>query len=290
MSERDSNSVGDKAADPNRDRADDFTGPPVTAAEVALLQKLFLVGADLACEAAARAKAELAEAAAKSGDPAAAKAAQAAANEATKTFEHMSRIARLTLGLKAKLVMDLETWRRRRAQAADGQAKAAENQRRNEVKQTVGPILEEVVGQAHGAKAAASVAPSMNRWFAERDYETHLPNLPIGELIGRIAGAVGYVIDWSLWQDRYDWAKAAEASCPPEPAPPTITRIENVIVYPEWQEKQMREAAEAAAAREQTATAEPEAPPAPPATASTPQGPPGAEPARRTGWAAWADP
>ena len=286
MSERDSNSA-DQAADPNRDRRDDFTGPPVTAAEVALLQKLFLVGADLACEAAARVKAKLAEAAAEAGDPAAAKAAEAAATQATKTFEHMSRIARLTLGLKAKLVMDLETWRRRRAQAASGQAKTAETQRRNELKQKIGPILEEVVGQAHGAKAAASVAPTMNRWFAERDYETQLPNLPIGELIGRIAGAVGYVIDWSLWQDRYDWTKAAEASCPPEPAPPTITRIENVIVYPEWQEKQMREAAEAAAAREQTATVEPETPPA---DASMPQGPPRDEPAPRTGWAGWADP
>ena len=286
MSERDSNSVGDKPSDPNRDREDDFTGPPVTAAEVALLQKLFLVGADLACEVAARVKAKLAEAAAMAGDPAAAKAAEQAAHQATETFEHMSRIARLTLGLKAKLVMNLEIWRRRRAQAAAGQAKTSENQRRNELKQQIGPILEEVVGQAHGAKAAASVAPSMNRWFAERDYETQLPNLPIGELIGRIAGAVGYVIDWSLWQDRYDWAKAAEASCPPEPAPPTITRIENVIVYPEWQEKQMREAAEAAAA-EQTATAEPATPPA---DASMPQGPPPDEPAPRTGWAGWADP
>ena len=288
MSERDPN-LTDEAADPNRDREDDFTGPPVTAAEVALLQKLFLVGADLACEAAARVKAKLAEAAAEAGNPAAAKAAEAAATQATKTFEHMSRIARLTLGLKAKLVMDLETWRRRRAQEAAGQAKTSENQRRNELKQKIGPILEEVVGQAHGAKAAASVAPSMNRWFAERDYETQLPNLPIGELIGRIAGAVGYVIDWSLWQDRYDWTKAAEAACPPEPAPPTITRIENVIVYPEWMEQQMRQAAEAAAA-EQTATAEPEAPPASPAATATPQGPPPDEPARRTGWAAWADP
>ena len=287
MSERDSNSVGDKATDPSRDREDDFTGPPVTAAEVALLQKLFLVGADLACEAAARVRAKQAEAAAMAGDPAAAKAAEQAATQATKTFEHMSRIARLTLGLKAKLVMDLETWRRRRAQDAAGQAKASETQRRNELKQKIGPILEEVVGQAHGAKAAASVAPSMNRWFAERDYETQLPNLPIGELIGRIAGAVGYVIDWSLWQDRYDWTKAAEASCPPEPAPPTITKVEWQVVYPEWQEKQMREAAEAAAAREQTATAEPAAPPA---DASMPQGPPQDEPARRTGWAAWADP
>ena len=287
MSKRDSNSVGDKATDPNRDREDDFTGPPVTAAEVALLQKLFLVGADLACEAAARVQAKMAEAAAMAGDPAAAKAAQAAATQATKTFEHMSRIARLTLGLKAKLVMNLETWRRRRAQEASGQAKTAENQRRNELKQKIGPILEEVVGQAHGAKAAASVAPSMNRWFAERDYETQLPNRPIGELIGRIAGAVGYKIDWSLWQDQYDWAKAAEASCPPEPAEPTITKIEWQVVYPEWQEKQMREAAEAAAAREHTATAEPETPPA---DASTPQGPPQDEPAPRSGWAGWADP
>ena len=287
MSEREPNPT-DQAADPNRVRVDDFTGPPVTAAEVALLQKLFLVGADLACEAAARVKAKLAEAAAEAGDPAAAKAAEQAAAQATKTFEHMSRIARLTLGLKAKLVMDLETWRRRRAQAASGQAKASENQRRNELKQKIGPILEEVVGQAHGAKAAASVAPSMNRWFAERDYETQLPNLPIGELIGRIAGAVGYKIDWGLWQDQYDWTKAAEASCPPEPGPPTITKIEWQVVYPEWQEKQMREAAEAAAAaREQTATAEPAAPPA---DASTPQGPPPDEPAPRTGWAGWADP
>ena len=121
MNERDPNSFADHPADPNRDREDDFTGPPVTAAEVALLQKLFLVGADLACEAAARVKAKQAEAAAMAGDPAAAKAAEAAAAQATKTFEHMSRIARLTLGLKAKLVMDLETWRRRRAQAASGQ-------------------------------------------------------------------------------------------------------------------------------------------------------------------------
>ena len=58
MSERDPISDAEEAAAGPRDREDDFTGPPVPAAEVALLQKLFLVGADLACEAAARVRAD----------------------------------------------------------------------------------------------------------------------------------------------------------------------------------------------------------------------------------------
>ena len=285
MSERDPNPT-DQAADPNRDRADDFTGPPVTAAEVAVLQELGFIGADLARDAAGRAKAKLAEAAANRAEPAASKAAEEEATQATKTFEHMTRVVRLTFGLKARLVMGLDIWRRRMAAGVAEQAKDAENRRRNGLKQQIGPILEQVVGKAHGAKAAASVAEPMNQWFAEREYETQLPDRPIGELIGRIAGAVGYKIDWSGSQDQ-PWAEAAEASCPPEPAPPTITKVEWQVVYPEWQEKQMREAAEAAAAREQTATAEPEAPPA---DASTPQGPPPDEPAPRSGWAGWADP
>ena len=284
------NSAADQPTDSNRDREDDFFGPPVTAEEVALLQKMVQIGANLACRAAARAEAKLVQADAEAADSAAAKAAEQAANRETKTCEHMSRMMRLTLGLKAKLVMDLYTWRRRTAEGAAEQAKDAEKQRRNGLKQQVGPILEQLVGKDHGGKAAASVAQPMNQWFAERDYETRLPNLPLGEVIGRIAGALGYKIDWSGSQDQ-PWAADAEASCPPEPGEPTITKIEHVIVYPEWREKQLREAAEAAAAAaEQTATAAPEAPPAEPADASTPQGPPPDEPAKRTGWAAWADP
>ena len=279
MNERAANSATDHPADPIRDRQDDFTGPPVTAAEVAVLQELGFIGADLARDAAGRAKAMLAEVAANRAEPVAAKAAAEEATQATKTFEHMTRVARLTFGLKARLVMGLDIWRRRMAAGVAEQAKEAENRRRNGLKQQIGPILEQVVGKAHGAKAAASVAEPMNRWFAEREYETQLPDRPIGELIGRIAGAVGYKIDWSGSQDE-PWAEAAEASCPPEPAPPEITRIEWVIVDP------VAEAAEAAA-REQTATAEPAAPPA---GASTPQGPPPAEPAPRSGWAGWADP
>ena len=211
--------------DPDRDRADDFTGPPVTAAEVALLQKLALIGADVACEAREREKAKRQRAAVEANE-AAAKATEAAANQETKTFERMSRMVGMTIRLKAKLVMDLERWRRRIAEAAAAPAKDADRRRRAEVKRNVGDILNEVVGKTHGPKAAASVAQRINRWFAARDYETQLPDLPVGELAARIARELGYKIVWSDWGHRF-WAAAAEAADPPEPpyTPPEIQRV-----------------------------------------------------------------
>ena len=210
------------AIDPGPDREDDFTGPPVTAAEVALLQKLASIGGDLACKAAERAETRRAEAAVEANE-AASKAAEAEARQETKTFERMSRMVGMTIGLKAKLVMDLERWRRRVAEAAAAPAKEAERRRRADMKRNVGDILNEVVGKAHGPKAAASVAQRINRWFAARDYETRLPDLPVGELAARIARDFGYKIVWSDWQDRL-WAAAAEAADPPEPpyTPPEI--------------------------------------------------------------------
>jgi hypothetical protein len=215
--------VNDQATiDPDRDRADDFTGPPVTAAEVALLQKLAMIGGDLACDAAGRAKAKRDRAAVEAND-AAAKAMEAEARQETKSFERLSRMVGMTIGLKAKLVMDLERWRRRIAEAAAAPAKDAERRRRAEMKRNVGDILNEVVGKAHGPKAAASVAQRINRWFAARDYETQLSDLPLGELAARIARELGYKIVWSDWRDRL-WAAAAEAADPPEPpyTPPEI--------------------------------------------------------------------
>ena len=208
--------------DPDRDREDDFTGPPVTASEVALLQKLALIGADVACEAREREKAKRDRAAVEANE-AASKAAEAEANQETKTFERMSRMVGMTIGLKAKLVMDLQRWRRRSAEAAAAPAKEADRRRRADAKQKVGDILNEVVGKAHGPKAAASVAQRINRWFAARDYETRLPDLPVGELAARIARDFGYKIVWSDWRDRL-WAAAAEAADPPEPpyTPPEI--------------------------------------------------------------------
>src|SRR5271156_2581548 len=169
MNERHSNSHAEEAAAGPQDRADDFTGPPGTAAEVALLQELAQIGAGLARQAAGRAEAKR-DAAAVEANEAAAKAAEAEARLETKTFEHMSRMVGMTIGLKAKLVMDLERWRRRIAEAAAAPGKAAERRRRAEMKRNVGDILNEAVGKAHGAKAAASVARRLNRWFTERDY------------------------------------------------------------------------------------------------------------------------
>jgi hypothetical protein len=230
VNERDPNSYADEASAGPQDRADDFTGPPVTAAEVALLQELAQMGANLARKAGVRAEAKQ-DAAALEANDAAAKAAENDANRETRTFEHMSRMFRLTLGLKAKLVIDLERWRRRVAEAAAEPAKDAERRRRAEMKRNVGDILNEVVGKAHGAKAAASVAQRLNRWFTERDYETQLPDLPLGALAARIARELGYTIVWGEWQDR-DWAKAAEAASPPE-APFTIPEIQRVVIHTE---------------------------------------------------------
>ena len=210
------------AIDPDREREDDFTGPPVTAAEVALLQKLASIGGDLACKAAERAETRRAQAAVEANE-AAAKALEAAADRETKSFERLSRMVGMTIGLKAKLVMDLERWRRRVAEAAAAPAKEAERRRRADMKRNVGDILNEVVGKAHGPKAAASVAQRINRWFAARDHETQLSDLPLGELAARIARDFGYKIVWSDWRDRL-WAAAAEAADPPEPpyTPPEI--------------------------------------------------------------------
>jgi hypothetical protein len=140
----------------------------------------------------------------------------------------MSRMVGMTIGLKAKLVMDLERWRRRIAEAAAAPAKDADRRRRAEVKRNVGDILNEVVGKTHGAKEAASVARRINRWFAARDHETLLPDLPLGELVARIAREFGYKIVWSDWGHRH-WAAAAEAASPQE-APYTPPEIQRIII------------------------------------------------------------
>ena len=98
------------------------------------------------------------------------------------------------------------------------------------MKQQVSDILEEVVGKTQGATEAAALPRRLHRWFAERDRETRLPNLPLGELVARIARDFAYKIDWSQWRGR-DWAEAAEAASPP-PAPYTPPEIEIEIVVP----------------------------------------------------------
>ena len=226
MNERDPNATAEKEAAGPRDRVDDYFGPPVTAAEVALLEKLTEIGGEKALAADARAKAKRLEA--EWADAATAKALVREAREADKTFDHMSRMVRLTLGLKSKLVMDLEAWRRRGARTAAEQQKDAERERRDDLKRQVGAILDEVVGKAHGAQAAASVVRPLNRWFAERDHERGLPDRPLGVIAELIAREIGYKIDWSEWQDR-PWAADAAAAAPPEPEP-QITEIELVIV------------------------------------------------------------
>ena len=225
MIEPDATSAAAQPADPDR-RRDNFTGPPVTAAELALLERLAFIGGELAEATGRRAKARLAEEEALlPTDPAAARAAGEEADHDIKKFEHLSRMVRLTIGLKGQLSAALEKWRQRQDGAASEQDKSAERQRRADLKQKVGEVLEEIVRATQGDKPAASAIRRTNRWFAERDHEAGLPDLPLGEIIALIARDFGVEIDFKQWQDR-DWAEAAAAALPSV----TVLKIERTFI------------------------------------------------------------
>ena len=190
--------------DPGPDREDDFTGPPVTAAEVALLQDLATVYGELALEVAARAKA--------AARPVTAVRSEAAAQifaEQVKRGELLSRTVRLTLGLKSKLVMDLQTWRRRGAEAAR-EAEERRTTRRKAQQETATAIVLEIVAKTEGASAAADARQPIQRWFAERDHERQLQDRPVGEIVAMLCRDLSKIVNLQDWQGR-PWAAAAEA-------------------------------------------------------------------------------
>jgi hypothetical protein len=192
------------AIDPGPDREDDFTGPPVTAAEVALLQDLATVYGELALEVAARAKA--------AARPVTAVRSEAAAKlfaEQVKRGELLSRTVRLTLGLKSKLVMDLQTWRKRGAEAAQ-EAEERRTTRRKAQQENATAIVLEIVAKTEGASAAADAKQPIQRWFAERDHERQLSDRPVGEIVAMLCRDLSKIMSPQDWQGR-PWAAAAEA-------------------------------------------------------------------------------
>jgi hypothetical protein len=194
--------------DPGQERPDDFTGPPVTAAEVALLQNLATVYGELALEAAARAKA--------AARPVTAVRSEAAAKlfaEETKRGELLFRTVRLALGLKASLVMDLQTWRKRGAEAAraaEERRNTTAQDRRKAQQENATAIVLEIVAKTEGAIAAIDAKQPIRRWFAERDHEHQLPDRPVGEIVAMLCRDLGKILSSQDWQGR-PWAAAAEA-------------------------------------------------------------------------------
>ena len=137
---------------------------------------------------------------------------------------------RVTIAVRTKLLLDRAARAERVAKAAAEQARNADHARRTELRRKVGAILDEVVAATQGERAARSLVPDINRWFAERDHETRLPNRPVGEIAALIARDFGYKIKWNRWHER-PWAEAAQATFPPEAWEPPF-KIVNVIVHP----------------------------------------------------------
>jgi hypothetical protein len=221
-----SNPSADQTA-PDQARQDDFAGPPVTAAEMAMLEKLARIGAELAVKVAARLDALLAEP--MPAEPEAAKEAAQALHKEMREFDRLSRAYRLTIGLKQRAVANLEKWRRSRDEAAADTAQPGKRPEWAAKKHQVGAILEEIVRATQGDKQAGMTLQRTNRWFALRDREAQLPDRPLGELIARIARDFGYKIDWSEWQGQ-DWAEDAAQAFPPPPPPPPPPRFEHSFV------------------------------------------------------------
>ena len=139
-------------------------------------------------------------------------------------FERMARTVRMTLSLRARLLLDLAAWDKRVADAAAAlEQHLAEKQktRRDDVKRKAGNIVGEVVEKTFGKPAAIDAIRPVGRWFNEREEFAGLFDRPIGEIVAMICRDLGRPMDWRLWQDR-PWgadAMAAAAPAADEPAP-----------------------------------------------------------------------
>jgi hypothetical protein len=199
--------VADAAVnDPLPDRPDDFAGPPITAAEAALLEKLAKVCGELAFEAAERVQAASQAVRAAWASGASAKAASKALDEATRRFELFSRAVRLTIALKAKRVMELQAWRKRRAAAAS----AGGEQRAPARPEQATAIAQESFARSGDPTAATQARQPGTSSFPEREYERGLPDLPVGEVVAGLCRDLGQVVIPQDWHGR-PWAEDAEA-------------------------------------------------------------------------------
>lgn len=199
--------VSDTAVnDPLPDRPDDFAGPPITAAEAELLGKLAKVCGELAFEAADRVQAASQAVRAAWASGASAKAASRALDEATRRFEQFSRATRLTLALKAKRVMELQAWRKRRAAAAS----AGGEQRGPARPERTAATAQESVATSGDRTAAPQAREPGTSAVPEREYERGLPDLPVGEVVAGLCRDLGQVVIPQDWHGR-PWAEDAEA-------------------------------------------------------------------------------
>ena len=139
-------------------------------------------------------------------------------------LERMTRSVRMTLSLRARLLLDLAAWDKRVADAAatlEQHLTEKQKTRQAEVKRKAGSIVGEVVETTLGKSAAIDAIRPVGRWFNEREEFPGLFDRPIGEIVAMICRDLGHPMDWSLWQDR-PWGADAVAATPPaaeEPAP-----------------------------------------------------------------------
>jgi hypothetical protein len=141
-----------------------------------------------------------------------------------KRLEQMTRTVRLTLSLRARLLLDLAAWEKRVADTAAAlEQRLAEDQktRRAEVKRKAGNIVGEVVEKTFGKSAAIDAIRPVGRWFDEREEFPGLFDRPIGEIVAMICRDLGRPMDWRLWQERPWGAAAMAAAAPPAEEPAT---------------------------------------------------------------------
>ena len=208
---------------PHQYLEDDFTGPPVTAAEVAILQRLAFASAELALIVFERAKVAAQPEAAQ---PVAVEPADAAPSRTApvadafehqiRSFDHLLRGTRLAFGQKARLVLNLQTWRRRNAEAVTDPAKPAKP-----AKQTArarGPEMDvnhpllvafRVIKKENPLVDCLPYFPRMRQWWEERDGDGQLSSRPLGAHIALLCHAVGVKPNWGFWQDQ-PWVEDAE--------------------------------------------------------------------------------
>ena len=232
MNQSSSSAAETAARETAAERLARYAAEPVTAEHIEILDELARYGRRIAGRAAEEALAQETAAATPGEAGAAARTARAAAID---KFNWMSRCVRLTIDLRARLLNAHNAREKRAAAAASEAARAAaeaqaaasreaegeaERERLYQFGEALGGF-HDIVRRHYGDNEPFHILGAVERWVAERDYETQVKGCSIGELIALLCRDYGVPVDWKDWQNE-DWVADAEAILPdgvPEPPP-----------------------------------------------------------------------
>ena len=234
MNETSSAAAETAASETASERLARYAAEPVTAENIETLDELARYGRKLAGQAAEEAIARETEAATEGEAGAAARKIRDAAVE---RFNQLSRSVRITIGMRAKLLADHVARQKRAAKAASDEAQAAADEAAEAAREEAEAARQErrhqfayvldgfhvIVRKSYGDNEPFHILGAVERWVAERDYETQLKGRPVGELIALLCRDYGVPVAWKDWPHE-DWIAEAEATLPggvPWPAPAT---------------------------------------------------------------------